>query len=169
MFTGLISFFVGNWTRLAIYGLVAVVLLGWAGGIGYMHGVAKLYEYQADQMRETVKVIIKRGEVTTRILTKYITVKAQAEVVTNTIEKEVVRYEKDNAGSCLDARWGVLHDSAAAGTIPPATAGLDGTGAAPQAAIAIQAVTENYATCRRALTKLAALQDWLHDQAAIKP
>ena len=116
LFGSALGFVTGNWQRLAIYGLLAVILLGSAAGWGYMRGVKRLYEYQADQATATIAVVVKQGEITERIVTRYVKVQAATQVVEQNIKKEVARYAEKNPASCLDARWGRLHDGAALGT-----------------------------------------------------
>lgn len=166
---GIAGFAVGNWQRLLIYALVIMMLLGAAAGWGYHHGVQRLWDYQAEQARETVKVVIKQGKATERVITKYVKVQGVTETVTQTVEKEVVRYVDKNPGYCLDAEWRRLHDSAAANTVPDPAGTADAALGAPKAAEAIETVTPNYAACHRTADRLDALQEWVRQQAAVKP
>lgn len=169
MIAGILAFAVGNWQRLALYAALAVILLGTAAGWGYHRGVLQLYDYQVKQATAAVKVITRQGAVTTKIVTRYIRAKARAEQTQQTTHEEVVRYEKSNPGLCLDARWRLLHDSAASGTLPPAPSGADGASDPPKAAAAIDTVTSNYGAHNDCADKLDALQAWVREQAAIRP
>ena len=108
------------WILLAI-----VVASGWLWFQGYKVGAAKLEAYRAEQFQQATRINLKRAEVTERVVTKYITkVVPKTEIVTRTVEKEVIRYAEANPdGICLDPEWQRLHDSAALNLIPAATSG----------------------------------------------
>lgn len=161
---GVISFLAGNWVRLALYGLVIAGALATAAGFGYHKGVQRLWSYQVEQARQAVKVIVRQGEVTERVVTKYITIRAKAEVIERTIEKEVIRYAETNTSACLDPQWRRLHDGAAVGAVPDPAGSVDGEATTPAAHEAIAAVTENYAICHANADRLEALQGWIRAQ-----
>jgi hypothetical protein len=167
-FTSIIGFAAGNWQRLVIYGLLILGLLSAAAGWGYMHGVQRLYDYQVKQANQAVKIIIKQGAATERILIKYIKVKGKTEYVTQTITERVTEYAQTNPGNCLDTAWGRLHDSAAANTISNSSARMDDSSGTPAAATALETVTKNYAACHRTADRLDAVQEWLTKQSKIK-
>lgn len=110
-------------------------------------------------------IVVKRGEVTEKVVTRYVKVEGETRVVTNTIEKEVIRYE--NPGYCLDAAWGELHDDSAANTVSDPAGRADDTSRAPTAAGALETVTANYAACHRTADKLDALQAWVKGQESV--
>ena len=167
MITTALAFVTGNWARLAIYGLVIVMALGTAAGWGFHLGIKKLWDYQVEQAKQAVKIIVKQGEVTERVVTKYVKVKAKAEVIEKTVEKEVIRYVDKNPGYCLDPDWGRLHD-ASTGAVPKAGPEPDGEGGAPTAAEALQTVTQNNARCIRTADRLDAIQDWVREQEKVQ-
>ena len=164
MITTALAFVTANWARLAIYGLVIVMALGTAAGIGYHKGVQRLWDYQVEQARAAVAIVVKQGKVTERVVNRYIKVKGDAVVVERTVEKEVTRYVETNPGYCLDADWRRLHD-ASTGAVPDPAGRTDGEGrTAPTAAGALQTVTENNARCIRTANRLDALQEWAREQ-----
>lgn len=132
----MIAFFLGNWQRFAVYAGVAAVLLGAAWFHGYTRGEIKLFEYQADQAKSGIKIVVKQGAVTERVVTKYIKVQEATQNAANGIRNEVNRYAQTNPGACLDDDWRRLHDAAALGSLPPSSASPDGavraTGADPR-------------------------------------
>lgn len=156
------------WQRILVYSALVVLVLSLAELDGYRRGEKKLFEYQAKQATAAVAVVVKRGAVTERIVTQYIKVAAKTQVVTNTIEKEVLKYVETNPGSCLDRQWGRLHDAAALDTVPDAPSVADGTSGAPTAAAAIQTITYNYGACQRNADKLTALQAWVRAMEAVR-
>lgn len=164
-----LDFVTGQWQRLAIYALLAVILLGAAAGWGYHRGVQRLYDYQVAQAQQAVKVIVKQGEVTTKVITRYVKVQAATEHAAAGVKEEVHRYEARNAGSCLDPEWGRVHDAAATNTLPPPTGGADGPGEAPKAAAALATVTDNYAAHNACVDALEALQGWVREQETVRP
>lgn len=153
-------------SRWIIYGALAFSLATLLTGYGYMKGSERLYKYQAEQARAAVAVVTKQGIVTERVVNHYIKVKGATQTVTQTVEKEVVKYVETNTGSCLDGRWRVLHDAAASNTVPQASGGTD---AAPGAAQALATVTGNYSVCHREEDKLRALQEWVREQQKARP
>ena len=166
-----LAIFSGPYALLAKWGVIALLVAafgGWAWVKGNEHGTQKLINYQAAQAVEAVRVNTARAQVTTKVLIKYVKVAGETQVVTETIEKEVIRYAEANPGYCLDPAWRVLHDSAASNTVPPAAPRVDAAGGAPKAAEAIETVTANYGACNRTANKLDLLQEWVREQAAVK-
>jgi hypothetical protein len=149
--------------------LVLAIALGGAWFKGYQHGAGKLETYRAEQLLAATKINTQRAAVTEKIVTRYIKVKGDTEVVTQTIEKEVTRYAESNTGRTLDGAWRVFHDAAAANTVPDAARIPYGAaGAPPGAAEALGTVTANYAACHRTADRLEALQGWVSEQAKIR-
>ena len=103
-----------------------------------------------------------------RVVDRYVKVKGDTQVVTETITKEVVRYADANPGTCLDAGWRLLHDAAAANTVPDPGLKPDAAAGAPTAAAALQTVSANYAACWRTANRLDALQAWIREQQAVR-
>ena len=130
---------------------------------GNEHGTQKLIDYQAAQAKEAVRIVTKRGEVTTQVVTKYIKVAGETKVVTQEVEKEVVRYA--NHTGCLDVVWRRLHDAAALNRIPDTATGTD---AAPSASESLTTVTTNYASCNATADRLDGLQNWVREQQKVK-
>lgn len=153
-----------DWIRIAVYASLALAIVGLIWGHGYHKGSQRLFDYQVQQAQEAVKVVVKQGEVTERVVTRYVKVKGDTQDVTRTIEKEVVRYAANNSSYCLDADWGRLHDGAALNAVPQAAGPPDGPRGAPTAAGALEAVTESYAACHRTADRLDALQHWVREQ-----
>jgi len=165
----MIAALLGNWQRLVIYGLLIAGVLAASAGWGYMKGVERLYAYQAKQATQAVKIVVKQGAVTERIVERFVKVQGATKIVTQTVEKEVVRYVETNPGPCLDAEWRRLHDAAAANTISTPAGPADGAGGAPSAAEALEAVTASYAACHRTADKLELLQAWVREQSEVRP
>lgn len=157
----------GNWQRLLLYGTILLAIGTILIGYGYHKGSQRLYEYQADQAKAAVAIVVKQGKATEKIVTRYVKVKGDTQVVTTTIEKEVVRYAESNPGTCLDGAWRRLHDAAATNAVPGPASLADGESRAPPAAAALNTVTENYAACHRTADKLDALQDWVRAHRAL--
>lgn len=81
------GFAAGNWQRLAIYGLLIAGAAAACAGWGYMKGVERLYTYQADQARQAVKIVVKQGEATERVVVRYVKVRGATQVITQTVER----------------------------------------------------------------------------------
>ena len=121
--------FTGPYALIAKWGVIALVVAG-AGLTGFVkgnaYGTAKLDAYIGQQAVAAVALAVKQGEVTTKIVNRYIKVRGETQVVTKTVEKEVVKYAQANPGLCLDPAWRVLHDAAAANAVPAPGLRLDG-------------------------------------------
>lgn len=145
---------------------VAAAFVGWQG---YRLGAAQLDRYIVAQQAEAIRITARRAEVTERVVTNYIKVKGDTEVITRTIEKEVVRYADSNPGYALDGAWRVLHDAAAANVVPdPAGIPYGTAGSPPRAAEALETVTASYAACHKTADRLEALQEWVRGQAGVR-
>lgn len=164
------GFVAGSWTRLLIYGLVAVMALGTAAGLGYHRGVRQLWDYQVKQATQAVKIIVKQGAVTEKIITEYIYIEGKTRTITNVIEKEVIRYVEAGLDRCPLSRGAVvLHDAAAANIVPDPTRTIDGTTSGLEVAALTKTCTENYAEYHRTAARLSSLQKWVKKQAEVEP
>jgi hypothetical protein len=165
-----LAFLTGNWIRLALYGVVILGALGTAAGVGYHKGVQRLWDYQVEQARQAVKIVLKQGEVTERVIIEYIEREAKIRTVTQTIEKEVVRYVDSGLDRCpLSVAAVSLHDAAVANTVPDAARSTDGTASGLETAALTQTCTENYAEYHRTASRLTGLQKWVTEQGRVKP
>lgn len=170
---GILSVFTGPYAMLArgaVLALAAAVFGAFCWFKGNEHGTQKLVNYQGAQAIAAVKVNTARQVVNTQIVTKYVKVAAETKIVTETVEKEVVKYADANPGFSLDARWRVLHDAAALNAVSSTGPVADAAGGtAPTAAAAIGTVTENYAACHRTADRLDSLQAWVVAQSKVQP
>ena len=165
-----LALFSGPYALIAKWGVIALLAAavgayGWVKG--NQHGTQKLLDYVAEQATAATTIIIKQGAATERVVIKYVKVKGDTQVITETIEKEVIRYvdSKPLSLACsLDNRWLRLHDSAAVGAVPPAAAGDDATPGGVSAAAALPGITSNYARANRNKDKLTFCQDWVREQ-----
>ena len=155
---------IGGWQRWAVYGAVAVMALGVAAGCGYHRGIRNLWEYQAEQARAAIPVIVRQGAVTERVVVEYrdriVKVKGETQFIT----KEIVRYVPASADPVLPRGWLLLHDAAATRTVPAAPEGVDVSAPAVAASEAARGVIENYGTCHATAIQLLKLQAWVRGQ-----
>ena len=150
--------------------LVLASLLGVAWFKGYQVGAGKLETYRTEQFTAATKINTQRAAVSTAAEIRYVKVAGATKVITETIEKEVIRYADSNPGYQLDGAWRVLHDAAAANTVPnPASIPYGAAGAPPRAAEALDTVTASYAACNRTADRLEALQGWVRAQEKVQP
>jgi len=166
-----LAIFAGPYGMLAKWGLMALLVGAfglWSWFKGNEHGTQKLIDYQAKQAIEAVRIAKGRETVTIQMIARYVKVQGATQVVTQTVEREVVRYAEANPGFCLDPAWRVLHDAAALNSIPASPGRADAAGGAPKAAEALAGVTENYEACHRTADRLDALQGWVKQQAAMR-
>ena len=165
-----LALFAGPMGALYKWGVIALLIAAFGAFSwfkGNEHGTQKLIDYQAKQATEAVKVIVKQGEATVRVIDHYIQVKGATKVVTETVEKEVIKYveSKPLAMACmLDNRWIGLHDSAATGTVPGPAAPTDGASGGIDAAQALPGITGNYAKANRNKDRYEGLKAWVREQ-----
>jgi hypothetical protein len=118
-----IALLLGNWQRIAVYAALVGLVLSLAELDGYRRGEKKLYEYQAQQATAAVAIVVKRGAITERVVTRYVKVREDRKEAADEIKKEVETYA--NTSACLDDDWRRLHDAAAIGALPRAPAAAD--------------------------------------------
>ncbi len=151
--------------RIAAYGLLVIGIFGYGYVKGNQHGTAKLADYQAAQLAKATIIVTKQGAVTERVVTKYVKTAGETKTVTNTIEKEIIRYESAKLDLCpLSNGFVSLHDSAALGSVPNPASATNGTASGVTANQALGTVTKNYATYHETADRLRALQDWTRQQ-----
>lgn len=160
--TFLLSLMTGWQRYLIITAVLAIVILG-------IH-VQGVHQGREEILRENtvnaVKIVEKQGAVTQEVITKYVKVAAAAQVVHDTIDREVVRYETAKLDQCpLSNGFVSLHDAAAANTVPDAAKSVDGTASGIAAAAATGTITKNYASCWETINRLKGLQDWVTQQS----
>lgn len=134
---GALSIFTGPYALLAKWGVIALLVASFGGYCwikGNAHGTAKLTEYQGKQAIEALRIGTARESVTREVAIRYVKVAGATQVITNTVEKEVVRYAFENTGSCLDFGWQRLHDAAALNRLPDPRPPVDDPVRTPPAA-----------------------------------
>ncbi len=115
-----------------------------------------------------IKIVVKQGEATERVVTQYVKVAGKTKTVTNTIEKEVVRYESAKLDTCpVSVGFRSVHDSAALNAVPDPAKSVDGSPSGVTAAEALGAVTGNYSRFHETADRLRALQQWVREQAKV--
>lgn len=136
-----------------------------AGGVGFGLGGKYVYgkwlDEKAAQAVQAVKIVTRQGQVTVRVVERWKERQAEVQTVTQTIEKEVVKYVPAAADVVLPLGWRLLHDAAAAGTVPQAPAGADVAAPSVTALAAARSVVGNYGAAHSCRVQLEALQDWV--------
>ena len=168
-----LALFTGPYALLAKWAVIG--LLVGAFGLtcwikGNEHGTQKLTDHIAKEATEAARIAVVRGKATERVITKYLTVTVpKTQVVTNTIEKEVIRYEAAKLDACPMSNAAVsLHDNAALNTVPDASKSTDGTASEFKTADLTKTCTENYAIYHQTADRLRGLQEWVREQQAVK-
>jgi hypothetical protein len=157
------------WAKYAAIALACIGLVGFGWIKGNSHGSQKLFDYQQKQASEATRIAKARTVVTERVLTKYLTTAGATQVVTNTIEKQVIHYENAKLDTCiLSAAARELHDAAAANRLPDAAGATDDSTSGIETAALVKTSSENYATCHLIRDRLIGLQGWIDGQAKVK-
>ena len=156
---------IGGWQRYAVYGALGLAVGGMCFGYGYHRGIRNLWEYQAEQARAAIPVIVKQGAVTEKVVTKYRDRIVRVKGDTVTLTKEVTVYVPASADPVLPAGWLLLHDAAATtSSVPPAPDGIDVAAPAIAASQALKGVIGNYGVCYETGAQLVTLQEWIREQ-----
>lgn len=168
-----LALFSGQYAALAKWGVIALLIAG-AGLTGWVkgnaHGTAKLDAYIGKQAVASAALAVERGEVTVRVVNRYIKVKGETQVVTQTVEREVIKYVDANFDHFpLSVAAVSLHNAAAINAIPDAARSIDGTASGIEAAALTKTCTENYGEYHRVANRLRALQEWTLLQSKIAP
>lgn len=161
-----------NWKFVA--GAVALFAIA-ASIIGYGHlrfnagqaDIRSKWEAQKEKdAAELAKLKAKSSEVTVRVETKYVDRIKEIRVKGDTIVKKVPIYVPAGLPD-LPPGWRLLHDHAAAGTVPGSSENANGAPVAPE--VAAVAVADNYATCLANTQQLRGLQEWVNEQKRLNP
>lgn len=166
-----LALFAGPYALAAKWGVIALLVASfgtWAWFKGNEHGTQKLIDYRGAQAVEAVRINTARTAAAAKVVTRYVAVAGATQIITETVEKEVIKYADANSSLCLDAAWRRLHDAAALNAVPNPGSEADGAGGAPKAAATLDVVTGNYAACHRTADRLDALQGWVRAQEAVK-
>jgi hypothetical protein len=150
-------------TRWLVWGVVIASAVSVVWMHGYSRGERKLFEYQAEQARAAVPVIVRQGAVTERVVVKYRTRLVEVQAATVTITREIPRHVPPAVDPMLPVGWLLLHD-AAARAVPPAPGGVDVTSPGARASQAIETVAGNYGACHANAEQLNGLQAWVREQ-----
>lgn len=151
--------------------LLPLVIALVAGGVGFGLGGKYVYgkwlDEKAAMATKAVQVVTRQGQVTERVVVRWKDREAATKTVTETIEKEVIRYVPLSADLVLPLGWRLLHDAAAAGAVPQAPAGADVAAPSVTASAAAKTVIGNYGAARICQAQLEALQDWVRGEYEI--
>lgn len=152
--------------RLALIGLVTLILTAGSYRLGTSHVQA---QWDAERERlATIKAKTEtaQAETTTRVVTQYVdrvqTVRERGKAI---VQKVPIYVPTDSAACDLPAGFRVLHDAAAAGTLPDPAGDADA--ASVPAQIVAATVADNYATYHATVEELSALQKWVREQAVV--
>jgi hypothetical protein len=149
------------WARLAALAVLAAALIGY----GYAKGATSVQDKWdlaiAKETSAAVRVVVKQGQITERIVTQYIDRVKEIRVAGETIIKEVPIYVPADTPD-LPGGFRLLHDASATGTVPDPAAAAD---AAPVSAQdAATTIAQNNTTSLANNEQLIKLQQWILEQ-----
>lgn len=163
-----LSFFArppGSWIACA---LAVVFGIWWYGHHQYNNGYLAAQEEAAGAARP---IIVKQGEITHDVVTKYITVAAETKAKTIIRIKEVPIHvsEKADAACIVPVGFVRVFNDAAHGPVPGPAAGTDDTASGVALSEVAKASVENNGEYDKLANQLKALQDWVLQQQAANP
>lgn len=143
--------------KVAVAALLAVALVGFGWSMGAGHVQAQRGNDIAEQATRAVKILVKQGQVTERIVTKTIERVRVIRAKTQTVIQEVPVYVP--ADIDLPGSFRVFHDAVAAGSVPD-PAGIPHAATVTARAVA-ETVATNYGICHETAEQLKGLQEWV--------
>lgn len=168
-----LSIFAGPYGFLIKWGIIAALASAFAGYFwfkGNEHGTQKLYDYQAAQAKEAVRIANARIQVVTVTETKYVDRIRKVYVAGATIEKEVKVYvtPQDDAGVTVPVGFVRVYNAAWAGaTAGPAAESDRGPSGIPLSTVA-EADAANATTCIAYKTQRDGLIEFYRKQQAVR-
>ena len=153
---------IGRWIVLTV-----VVSAGVAWGCHHLINIGR-QQVLVENQKAAVKIVTKQGAVTVQVVDHYIKVQGQTKVVTQTVEKEVVKYEAAKLDTCvLSNEFVRVYDDSTVNSVPKPSEGVDGTPSGLTAAQALTILTGNNATYHQVADELRGLQDWVTQQQTV--
>ena len=151
-------------------GIAICAALGvwWYGHHQFNEGYLAAQEEAAGAARP---IIVKQGEITHDVVTKYVTVKADTEAKTIIRIKEVPIHvtEKADAACVVPLGFVRVFNDAAHGPVPPASAGTDDAPSGVALSEVAETSVQNSGQYDLLAEQLKALQDWVRKQQAANP
>jgi hypothetical protein len=123
----------------------------------------------AEVKLEMAKKETASAEVTTKVITKYVTKIEVVKEKGDAIIKEIPKYISQDADAKCPVPNGfvVLHDSASRNEVPDATRSIDAGTSEVKLSDVATTVTENYTTYHKVAEQLKSLQEWIKLQQSI--
>lgn len=118
--------------------------------------------------KQIAELQAKQAEVTTKVVTEYITKVQTVKQKGDTIVKYVDRYiTQEQDSNCVIGNNVVsLHDAAAENRIPTTAEVTDAGASEVKISELTKAVTDNYGTCNQIREQVIGLQNWIREQHA---
>ncbi len=161
-----------RWWPQIVGALAVLMILVGTYRAGVVHERDRQTAVAAQQREMRLRVEERLRAETDRLAADLEAARAQRQVVTRIITREVPRYVREPAPACADAGlhaggFRVLHDAAAAGVVPdPArVASAPAVGAADAAGT----ITDNYAACREWRAQVIGWQQWYRTATEAAP
>lgn len=123
----------------------------------------------AEVKLEMAKKETASAEVTTKVITKYVTKIEVVKEKGDAIIKEIPKYISQDADAKCPVPTGfvVLHDSASRNEVPDSTRSIDAGTSEVKLSDVATTVTENYTTYHKVAEQLKSLQEWIKLQQSI--
>jgi hypothetical protein len=155
----------GSWIACA---LAVVAGVWWYGHHQYNNGYLAAQEEAAGAARP---IIVKQGEITHDVVTKYITVAAETKAKTIIRIKEVPIHVTEKADAACTVPLGFVRvwNDAAHGPVPGPAAGTDDAASGVALSEVAQAAVQNSGEYDLLANQMMALQDWVRLQQKANP
>ena len=161
-----------RWWPQIVGALAVLMILVGTYRAGVVHERDRQTAVAAQQREMRMRVEERLRAETDRLAADLEAARAQRQVVTRTITREVPRYVREPAPQCADAGlhaggFRVLHDAAAAGVVPDPARVADAP--AVGAAAAAGTIADNYAACLDWRAQVIGWQLWYSTVAGQQP
>ena len=147
------------WLKPVLY--LSAVMLIWFHG--YVTGLQHAYKAEAI---EVPKIIYKQGQVTTKVITKYIKIKEKQQVVNKEIKDEGDAYaiKFTNDSYHFNNEFVRLFDASVEGSVPPLSSGEPGDSTTVTVPEVLKASINNNAVAHYWETRAEACEEWAATQ-----
>ena len=147
---------------------ILALRLWWFGHHKYNEGYLAAQEEAAGAARP---IIVKQGEITHDVVTKYVTVRAQdeAKIITRIKEVPIHVTEKADAACTVPLGFVRVFNDAAHGPVPGPAAGTDDAASGVALSEVAETSVENSGEYDKLTHQLTALQDWVMQQHKANP
>lgn len=155
--------------RAAALAILAILTFGGVYYKGQSDLKAEYEVKQAEQDKKIAELQAKSQQVTTKVITKYVTrdskIKENSNAIKDAAKNQITKQDDDTYR--LPNKFVRLHDAAVQNTVPGTPGSTDDGPSDVKLSDATQTVVDNYGTCNRYIEQNRALKEWIREQQKV--